>query len=60
MTSPHSISPQNRLHEHQFTDVVFTHPHLGTESPSMHAALLAHFFHSARQLLSITTTTGAV
>lgn len=40
-----TVAPQ------RFDDVVFTHPHLGTEDARAHACLLGHFFHSARQLL---------
>ena len=34
-----------------FTDICFTHPHLGAEDSSAHASLLAHFFHSTSRLL---------
>ena len=32
-----------------FDDVVFTHPHLGTEDVHAHHSLLAHFFASLKQ-----------
>jgi len=49
----------NHLHFHaalkclSVDDVVFTHPHLGTEDTRAHSSLLGHFFHSARRLLEM-------
>ena len=34
-----------------FSDVIFTHPHLGFEDGHAHASLLAHFFHAVKAIL---------